>query len=85
MDSEKIKKSPEGGLFVTSGLGGMSGAQSGYYCRLHRLCRRKSKITNTSQSRAGLTEIIEDLDKLVSRVALAKPTTSCVNIFRKCS
>jgi urocanate hydratase len=39
------------------------------------LCRRKSKITNTSQSRAGLTEIIEDLDKLVSRVALAKPTT----------
>jgi urocanate hydratase len=26
MDSEKIKKSPEGGLFVTSGLGGMSGA-----------------------------------------------------------
>ena len=40
----KINKPPKGGLFVTSGLGGMSGAQpkAWKHCRLYN-CMRRSK------------------------------------------
>ena len=61
---EKLKKSPKGGLFVTSGLGGMSGAQqSREYCRLyHSLCQinpKKSRKSDTNKK--WVDEIHENL------------------------
>jgi urocanate hydratase len=79
----KIKKSPEGGLFVTSGLGGMSGAQpkAGTIAGCITVCADVNpKITQIRHNQGWINEIIEDLDKLVSRVALAKANNEVVSI-----
>lgn len=79
----KIKKSPSGGLFVTSGLGGMSGAQpkAGNISGCITVCAEMNpKITHLRHDQGWVDEIIEDLDALVERVALAKANKEIVSI-----
>src|SRR6476620_9390666 len=74
----KIAKSGEslaGKLFLTSGLGGMSGAQpkAGNIAGCITVCAEiNPKAVKTRHSQGWVDEIIEDLDKLVSRVISAK-------------
>ena len=79
----KIKKSPSGGLFVTSGLGGMSGAQpkAGNIAGCITVCAEVNpKITHIRHSQGWINEVIEDIDELVARVALAKANKEVVSI-----
>ena len=71
----KIKKDPKGGLFVTSGLGGMSGAQpkAGNIAGCVTVCAEVNpKITKIRHDQGWVNEIISDLDLLVVRVNEAK-------------
>jgi urocanate hydratase len=79
----KIKKSPAGGLFVTSGLGGMSGAQpkAGNIAGCITVCAEvNSKITHIRQTQGWVNEVFENIDELVKRVALAKFNKEVVSI-----
>lgn len=79
----KIKKNPKGGLFVTSGLGGMSGAQpkAGNIAGCITVCAEVNpKITHIRHSQGWINEVIEDLDVLVQRVTLAKTNNETVSI-----
>jgi len=79
----KIEKSPSGGLFVTSGLGGMSGAQpkAGNISGCITVCAEVNpKITHLRHDQGWVNEIIEDLDELVKRVAIAKANKEIVSI-----
>ncbi len=79
----KIKKTTAGGLFVTSGLGGMSGAQpkAGNIAGCITVCAEVNpKITHIRHSQGWINEVIENLDQLVSRVALAKANNEVVSI-----
>ncbi len=79
----KIKKSPSGGLFLTSGLGGMSGAQpkAGNISGCISVCAEVNpKITHLRHDQGWVNEIIEDLDELVKRVAIAKANKEIVSI-----
>jgi urocanate hydratase len=79
----KIKRSPKGGLFVTSGLGGMSGAQpkAGNIAGCITVCAEvNEKITHIRHSQGWINEVVEDIDELVQRVALAKANNETVSI-----
>ena len=79
----KIKKEPKGGLFVTSGLGGMSGAQpkAGNIAGCITVCAEVNpKITHIRHSQGWINEVIEDIDTLVQRVTLAKANKEVVSI-----
>ncbi|MBC5836416.1 urocanate hydratase [Flavobacterium muglaense] len=79
----KIQKTTAGGLFVTSGLGGMSGAQpkAGNIAGCITVCAEVNpKITHIRHSQGWINEVIENLDQLVSRVALAKANNEVVSI-----
>jgi urocanate hydratase len=79
----KIKLSPKGGLFVTSGLGGMSGAQpkAGNIAGCITVCAEVNpKITHIRHSQGWINEVVEDIDELVKRVALAKANKETVSI-----
>lgn len=79
----KIKKSPSGGLFVTSGLGGMSGAQpkAGNIAGCITVCAEvNAKITHIRHSQGWINEVIENIDELVTRVKLAKAKNEVVSI-----
>ena len=79
----KIKTSPTGGLFVTSGLGGMSGAQpkAGNIAGCITVCAEVNpKITHIRHSQGWINEVIEDIEELVKRVALAKANKEIVSI-----
>ena len=79
----KIKKEPKGGLFVTSGLGGMSGAQpkAGNIAGCITICAEVNpKITHIRHSQGWINEVIEDIDTLVQRVTLAKANKEVVSI-----
>lgn len=79
----KIKTNPKGGLFVTSGLGGMSGAQpkAGNIAGCITVCAEVNpKITHIRHSQGWINEIIEDIDELVKRVSLAKANKEVVSI-----
>ncbi len=79
----KIKKSPTGGLFVTSGLGGMSGAQpkAGNIAGCVTVCAEVNpKITHLRHSQGWINEIFEDLNQLVERVKSAKANSEIVSI-----
>jgi urocanate hydratase len=70
----KIKKQPRGGLFVTSGLGGMSGAQpkAGNIAGCVTVCAEvNNKATQTRFSQGWVDEVISDLNKLAGRVRQA--------------
>ena len=79
----KIKKSPKGNLFVTSGLGGMSGAQpkAGTIAGCITVCSEVNpKITQLRLDQGWIDEKITDLDKLAARVKLAKEHKETVSI-----
>ncbi len=79
----KIKKEPKGNLFVTSGLGGMSGAQpkAGNIAGCITVCAEvNSKITQVRLDQGWIDEKITDLDELVERVKLAKENKETVSI-----
>lgn len=79
----KIKKSPKGGLFVTSGLGGMSGAQpkAGNIAGCVTVCAEVNKrATHTRHSQGWVDEVIEDVSKLGVRVQTAMKNKETVSI-----
>jgi urocanate hydratase len=79
----KIKKSPKGGLFVTSGLGGMSGAQpkAGNIAGCVTVCAEVNpKITHIRHSQAWINEVIENIDELVPRVKKALENQEVISI-----
>ncbi len=79
----KIKKSPKGGLFVTSGLGGMSGAQpkAGNIAGCITVCAEVNpKITAIRYEQGWVNEVLKDIDLLVKRVVLAQANKEIVSI-----
>ncbi|TXE17589.1 urocanate hydratase [Psychroserpens burtonensis] len=79
----KIKKSPKGNLFVTSGLGGMSGAQpkAGNIAGCITVCAEVNpKITQVRLDQGWIDEKITDLDQLVTRVRKAKEEKETISL-----
>ena len=79
----KIKKSPKGNLFVTAGLGGMSGAQpkAGNIAGCITVCAEVNpKITQVRLDQGWIDEKITDLDVLVKRVREAKANKEVVSL-----
>lgn len=79
----KINKSPKGGLFVTAGLGGMSGAQpkAGNIAGCVTICAEVNpKATKVRHEQNWVDEVIEETDKLVKRVKEAKNNGEVVSI-----
>ena len=79
----KIKKEPKGNLFVTSGLGGMSGAQpkAGNIAGCITVCAEVNpKITQVRLDQGWIDEKITDLDQLVNRVNQAKANKETISI-----
>jgi len=79
----KINKEPQGGLFVTSGLGGMSGAQpkAGNIAGCVTVCAEVNpKITRIRHEQQWVNEIHENLDELVARVKTAQQNKETVSL-----
>jgi urocanate hydratase len=79
----KIKKEPRGSLFVTSGLGGMSGAQpkAGNIAGCVTVCAEVNpKITKIRHDQGWVNEVISDLDILSKRVREAQSNKEAVSI-----
>ncbi|KGO94258.1 urocanate hydratase [Flavobacterium subsaxonicum] len=73
----------EGKVFVTSGLGGMSGAQpkAGNIAGCITVCAEVNpKAVNTRHSQGWVDEVITNADALVERVKLAKANKEVVSI-----
>lgn len=80
----KIGKKPnEGALFVTSGLGGMSGAQpkAGNIAGCITVCAEVNpKAVETRQNQGWVDEVIKNLDELSKRVKRAKENKEVISI-----
>ena len=82
----KISKHGEGlagKLFITAGLGGMSGAQpkAGNIAGCISITAEiNPKATHTRHSQGWVDEVIDDLDKLVERVKVARAKKETVSI-----
>jgi urocanate hydratase len=82
----KIAKQGEdlsGKVFVTSGLGGMSGAQpkAGNIAGCITVCAEvNAKAVHTRHSQGWVDEVVKDLDELVKRVNAAKVNKETVSI-----
>ncbi|WP_237274660.1 urocanate hydratase [Tenacibaculum ovolyticum] len=79
----KINKEPKGNLFVTAGLGGMSGAQpkAGSIAGCITVCAEVNpKITQLRLDQGWIDEKITDLDILVARVEKAKENKETVSL-----
>ena len=79
----KIGKSPKGHLFVTSGLGGMSGAQpkAGNIAGCITVCAEVNpKITEIRLQQQWIDEKITDLNTLVHRVKKAQANKETVSL-----
>ncbi len=79
----KIKKEPGGSLFVTSGLGGMSGAQpkAGNIAGCVTVCAEVNpKIAKIRLDQGWVNEVISNLDELVIRVKEAQENKEAVSI-----
>ena len=79
----KIGKSPKGNLFVTAGLGGMSGAQpkAGNIAGCITVCAEVNpKITQVRLEQEWIDEKLTNVDKLVARVRLAKKNKETVSL-----
>ncbi|MCF4101207.1 urocanate hydratase [Gillisia sp. M10.2A] len=77
------KESLEGKLFVTSGLGGMSGAQpkAGNIAGCITVCAEVNlKAVQTRHSQGWVDEVVSDLEKLAERVTQAKESKETVSI-----
>ena len=73
----------EGKLFVTSGLGGMSGAQpkAGNIAGCITICAEVNpKATQTRHKQGWVDEVIDDVEKLAERVKKAKASKEVVSI-----
>lgn len=73
----------EGKVFVTSGLGGMSGAQpkAGNIAGCITVCAEVNpKAVNTRHSQGWVDEVVTDIDALVKRVESAKANKEVVSI-----
>ncbi len=79
----KIGKSPQGNLFVTAGLGGMSGAQpkAGNIAGCITVCAEVNpKITQVRLNQGWIDEKFTDINKLVTRVKSAKESKEIVSL-----
>ncbi|MEO7977974.1 urocanate hydratase [Flavobacterium sp.] len=79
----KIKLKPEGNLFVTSGLGGMSGAQpkAGNIAGCITVCAEVNpKITKIRHEQGWINEVVTSTEELVKRVNSAKANKEVVSI-----
>jgi urocanate hydratase len=79
----KIKKNPQGNLFVTSGLGGMSGAQpkAGNIAGCITICAEVNpKITHIRHTQGWINEVIDNTNDLVARVRKAQENKEVVSI-----
>ena len=79
----KIGKSPKGGVFVTAGLGGMSGAQpkAGNIAGCITVCAEVNpKIMQVRLDQGWIDEKITDLDVLVTRVKEAQENKEVVSL-----
>jgi len=79
----KIKKAPSGSIFLTSGLGGMSGAQpkAGSIAGCITVCAEVNpKITKIRHEQKWVNEVFEDLNHLVERVQIAQRNREVVSI-----
>lgn len=79
----KIEKKPKGSLFVTSGLGGMSGAQpkAGNIAGCVTVCAEVNpKITKIRHDQKWVDEIHEDLNILVERVKTAQQNKETISL-----
>ena len=79
----KINKKPKGKIFVTSGLGGMSGAQpkAGNISGCITVCAEvNKKAIETRYSQNWIDEVINDPIKLVKRVQVAQKNKEVVSI-----
>ena len=79
----KIGRSPKGGLFVTSGLGGMSGAQpkAGNIAGCITVCAEVNpKAVQVRHEQGWVDEIVTDIQALVKRVREAKTAKEVVSI-----
>jgi len=79
----KINKSPRGAIFLTSGLGGMSGAQpkAGKIAKCITVCAEVNpKVIKTRHSQGWVDEIFDDINKLIERVEKAKKNKEIVSI-----
>lgn len=79
----KINKNPKGSLFVTSGLGGMSGAQpkAGTIAGCVTVCAEVNpKITKIRHQQGWIHEVVEDINQLVDRVKQALTSKEVVSI-----
>ncbi|NNF85724.1 MAG: urocanate hydratase [Winogradskyella sp.] len=79
----KINSTPTGKLFVTSGLGGMSGAQpkAGNIAGCITVCAEvNEKAVTTRYEQGWVDEVISDISQLVQRVKLAKKHKDVVSI-----
>ena len=78
----KIKVDPKGSLFVTSGLGGMSGAQpkAGNIAGCITVCAEVNpKITQVRLDQGWIDEKLTDINALVVRVKLAKENKETIS------
>ncbi len=79
----KIGKSPRGGVFVTSGLGGMSGAQpkAGNIAGCITICAEVNpKAVRTRHAQGWVDEVISDKNALVARVKKAQAAKEIVSL-----
>jgi urocanate hydratase len=79
----KINKNPLGSLFVTSGLGGMSGAQpkAGNIAKCITVCAEVNlKVVEIRHSQGWVDEVFSDIDKLIKRVKVAKKNKEVVSL-----
>ncbi|TXD53959.1 MULTISPECIES: urocanate hydratase [unclassified Polaribacter] len=79
----KINKEPAGNLFVTAGLGGMSGAQpkAGNIAGCITVCAEVNpKITQVRLEQGWIDEKITDVAALIARVKLAKEHKEIVSL-----
>jgi len=79
----KINKKPSGHIFLTAGLGGMSGAQpkAGNIAGCITICAEvNSKATQIRFEQGWVDEVIQKIDKLIARVKDAKINKEVVSI-----
>lgn len=79
----KIKKSPEGHIFLTAGLGGMSGAQpkAGNIAKCITICAEVNpKATQTRHSQGWVDEVYSSVEELIERVKIAQQGKEIVSI-----
>ncbi|SFR62590.1 urocanate hydratase [Maribacter stanieri] len=79
----KVDENPNGKIFLTAGLGGMSGAQpkAGNIAECITICAEVNSLAAKKRHEQGwVDELIEDLDTLVTRTKIAKSKKEIVSL-----